>query len=122
MVRAMGPIDSFRTRLRSLLGDKVYPRRYPRRGRKPRIGAAVVHVQECLRLVVQAGMSDELWIWLQDQGWRTETYQPDRRLYRDVPASFVTRLIDAHPTHRAQLLAEAISSARARPPATKGNH
>lgn len=106
----MNPIDSLRTRLRSLLGEQV-PRRVPRRSRKPRIGTYVVHVQEGLRMVVQAGMSDELWQWLMDQGWRVEQHRPDRREYRDIPVSFVTRLIDADPPRRQRLMFEATMSA-----------
>ena len=55
----MSPIGSLRTRLRSLLGEQV-PRAVPRRSRKPRIGSYVVHVEEGLRLVLQAGVSDAL--------------------------------------------------------------
>jgi hypothetical protein len=111
----MNPIGSLRTRLRSLLGEQV-ARSVPRRGRKPRIGAYVVHVEEGLRLVAQAGMSDELWQWLMDQGWRVPSYHPDRRAYRDIPVSFVTRLIDADPRHREQVMFEAIMSAQQKPP------
>ena len=110
----MSPIGSLRTRLRSLLGEQV-PRRMPRRCRKPRIGAYVVHVQENLRLVVQAGMSDALWEWLMNKGWRVAPYHPDRRVYSDVPVSQITRLIDADPERREQVLFEAIMSAQSKP-------
>lgn len=106
----MGPLGSLRTRLRSLLGEEV-ARALPRRTRKPRIGMYVVHVQEGLRLTMQAGVSDELWQWLMDKGWRVPTHQPDRRAYRDIPVSCITRLIDADPAHREQVLFEAIMSA-----------
>jgi hypothetical protein len=107
----MNPIGSLRTRLRSLLGEQV-PRCLPRRSRKPRIGTYVVHVEDSLRLVMQAGLSDDLWQWLMDRGWRVPSYHPDRRAYRDIPVSCVTRLIDADPERREQALAEAISSAQ----------
>ncbi|HEX4596393.1 MAG TPA: hypothetical protein VH278_01285 [Burkholderiaceae bacterium] len=114
----MSPICSFRTRLRSLLGEQV-PRSLPRRSRKPRIGAYVVHVEEGLRLVMQAGLSDEQWLWLMDRGWRVPPYHPDRRAYRDIPASFITRLIDADYGHREHILFEAIMSAQEKHPALR---
>jgi hypothetical protein len=110
----MSPIGSLRTRLRSLLGEQI-PRGVPRRSRKPRIGTYVVHVDEGMRLVMQAGLSDELWLWLMDRGWRVPLYHPDRRAYRDIPVSFVTRLIDADYAHREQILFEAIMSAQRKP-------
>ena len=107
----MSPIGSLRTRLRSLLGEQV-PRAVPRRSRKPRIGSYVVHVEEGLRLVLQAGTSDELWQWLMDRGWRVPSHHPDRRAYRDIPVSCVRRLIDADPSHWEQAMFEAIMSAQ----------
>ena len=107
----MGPMGTLRTRLRSLLGEQI-PRAVPRRSRKPRIGTYVVHVEEGLRLVMPAGVSDELWQWLMDKGWRVPTRHPDRRAYRDIPVSCVTRLIDADPAHREHVLFEAIMSAQ----------
>jgi len=108
---------SLRSRLRSLLGKprEQVPRGLARRGRKPRIGAYVVHVQQGLRLTMQAGLSDELWQWLMDQGWRVPPIHPDRRTYRDIPGSFVTRLIDAHPTERRKVMYEAMKSAKPKP-------
>jgi hypothetical protein len=118
----MSALNSLRDRLRALLGDQQ-PRKLPRRGAKPRIGSHVVHAGHGMRMTVQAGMSDELWIWLMDQGWRVVTHRPDRRRYRDIPASWVTRLVDAHPATRKKLMAGAIEQAEgrgavaARPPA-----
>jgi len=113
----MSLMVSLRSRLRSLLGQprEQVPRGLPRRGRKPRIGAYVVHVQQGLRLTVQAGLSDELWQWLMGQGWRVPPIHPDRRTYRDIPASLVTRLIDADSAQRTQVLEEAMKSAKPRP-------
>jgi hypothetical protein len=107
----MGLLDILRTRLRRLKGERL-PRRLPSRGPKPRIGAYVVHVEKGLRFVAQAGMSDEFWFWLMKQGWRVESHRPDRREYYDLPASYVTRLIDAEPADRKKLLTEAIQSAQ----------
>ena len=100
--------------LRSLFQEQI-PRRIPRRCVKPRIGSYVVHVQSQLRLVVQAGMTDDLWHWLMDQGWRVEPYRPDRRAYRDIPASYVTQLIDADPSDWRPLMDEAIQCAQTKP-------
>lgn len=111
---SMSPIGSLRNRLRSLLGEHV-PRAVPRRSRKPRIGTYVVHVEEGLRLVVQAGLTDELWEWLLDQGWRVPSYHPDRRAYRDLPVSQITRLIDADPIQRDQVMFEAIMNSQRKP-------
>lgn len=116
----MGLLEALRLRLRLFRGDPTQ-RRLLRRSRKPRIGAHVVHVQEELRLVVQAGMSDDLWVWLMDRGWRLETHWPDRRAYRDIPVSYVTRLIDAHPDQRERVMAEATLNAQFRAPLVRGN-
>jgi hypothetical protein len=112
-IRAMSTLSSLKDRLRAMLGDQR-PRKMPRRGPKPRIGAYAIHVTEGARLMVQAGLTDELWKWLQDHGWRVETHRPDRRIYRDIPASWVTRLIDADPSQRHQLMAGALEKAEVR--------
>ena len=65
-------------------------------------------------MIVPAGMSDELWQWLLDQGWREETYRPDRRIYRQVPVSCATRLIDATQDDRLSLLEDAMARAEVR--------
>lgn len=88
-------------------------RTLPRRGGKPAIGDMIVCGD--LRMTVQAGLSDELWQWLLDQGWRELTYRPDRRRYREVPSAWVTRLIDALPETRAMVLGAAVGRASRRP-------
>ena len=110
----MNALRSIRDRLRSLAGEQ-WPRQLPRRSTKPRIGARIVQVESGVRLTVQAGMSAELWTWLLDRGWRVITHRPDRRAYRDVPWSRVTRLIDCDPALRERRLDEAISAAEFRP-------
>lgn len=106
-------LDNLRTRLRRLKGERI-ERQVPPRTTKPRIGSHVVHVEKRLRLVVQAGMSDELWQWLMEQGWRVDPYRPDRRAYRDIPASYVTRLIDADRAQRHSLMVTAMLNARSK--------
>jgi hypothetical protein len=63
-------------------------------------------------MVVQAGLDRDLWGWLQDQGWREVTTRPDRRIYREVPSSWVTLLVDAPPEHREAVLKAAVADAR----------
>jgi hypothetical protein len=109
----MSALNNLKDRLRAMLGNSR-ARQLPRRGGKPRIGSHVVHVESGVRLIVQAGMSDELWIWLMDHGWRVVNYRPDRRRYRDIPSSYVTLLIDSHPSARNALMAEAIENAKSR--------
>ncbi|HOX88733.1 MAG TPA: hypothetical protein P5024_08070 [Burkholderiaceae bacterium] len=102
--------DQFRTLLR------IRKRRgLPSPGPKPPLGAKIT--RQDLRMTVQAGMSDELWRWLTDRGWRQATVRNDRRRYRDVPASAVTRLIDAAPEFRSDALREATEAATFRPEA-----
>lgn len=109
----MGLLNNLRTRLRRLKGERA-ERRLPDRSAKPRIGSHVVHVQKRLRLVVQAGMSDDLWKWLMDHGWRVSSHRPERRSYGDIPPSYVTRLIDADPGQRKKLMVEATENAQSR--------
>jgi hypothetical protein len=104
--------EGLRNQIRALLRMRT-PRAVARRGNKPAIGAAVV--REDLRLTVQAGLSDELWRWLLEQGWRESQFQPDRRRYRELPAALVTRLIDARPDEYAEALAAAVEKAAYRP-------
>lgn len=66
-------------------------------------------------MTVQAGMSDDLWLWLMEKGWRDPNFFPDRRRYRDIPASWVTTLIDAAPEEREAILAAACAKAVHRP-------
>ena len=66
-------------------------------------------------MTVQAGMSDELWQWLMEKGWREPNYYPDRRRYRDIPTSWVTTLIDAVAQDREAVLAAAAAKAVHRP-------
>jgi hypothetical protein len=96
-----------------------------RRTARPAIGTQIICKD--LRMYVQAGMSDDLWAWLMDNGWREIAYFPDRRQYRDLPSSWVTRLVDVLPGERAAVLAAATEHAVRRPrlrnaaaPAAKG--
>ncbi len=79
---------------------------------KPRIGSHIVRGE--IRMTVQAGLTDELWAWLGSQGWREPEVFPDRRHYRDIPASWVTRLFDAQPEYRVKMLVAGVSRATVR--------
>jgi hypothetical protein len=110
----MNALQSIFERVRALTREQC-PRRRPRRSAKPPIGARIVQVESGVRLTVQAGLSDELWIWLLDRGWRVVSHRPDRRCYKDIPWSRVTRLFDCDPVYRQKLLDEAIWNAEFRP-------
>lgn len=89
----------------------------PPLGPKPRLGARIVNGD--LRITVQAGLTDDTWRWLTDQGWREQTFRGDRRAYREVPPSMVASLFDAaDPDERAQLMQLAVAEAHARPAVT----
>jgi hypothetical protein len=107
----LNAIRLLRNRLRNLMGIRL-PRAVPRRGRKPSIGVGIACGE--VRMVVQAGMSDDLWLWLLEQGWRELTYRPDRRVYRQVPPSCATKLTDAAGNARARALDQAVDCAELR--------
>lgn len=106
---------SVRDGLRNLLRIRR-PRTLPPRSPRPGLGARIV--REDVRMIVQAGMTEDLWRWLMEQGWREVFYRPDRRVYRDVPSSIVTQLIDAAPENRDAVMARALREARVRAPRT----
>jgi hypothetical protein len=90
------------------------PRAVPLRfGPKPGVGARIACGE--YRIIVQAGMTDSLWQWLAQQGWREVTYRPDRRRYLEIPHAFVTELIDAGPDDRSPILEAAKAEATYRP-------
>lgn len=105
----MGAFDGFRT-----LFNIRKERSRPPPGPKPRMGAKI-YLHD-VRMVVQPGLSDELWDWLTELGFREVTFSPDRRRYRDLPRSLVTRLYDASREEWRALLKVAIQEATKRPP------
>jgi hypothetical protein len=114
-VDLVGPV---RDRVRTLLRIRV-SRGLPSVGTKPALGARLF--RDDVRMTVQAGMSDALWRWLVKEGWREITFRPDRRRYRDIPAAYVTRLIDVGAEERERVMAAAIANATVRPlPARRG--
>jgi hypothetical protein len=114
-VKLVGPVLD---RVRTLFNIRV-SRGVPLVGHKPGIGARIY--RDDLRMSVQAGMTDSLWHWLVRQGWREVTYRPDRRRYRDLPAAYVTQLVDAAAEQRERVLDAAIANATLRPvPSRRG--
>jgi hypothetical protein len=109
----MKPLQALRDWARALAGGRRQ-RVLPRRCSKPAIGTRVVLVEGNMRLTVQAGLSDTLWVWLLDAGWRVEPYRPDRRHYTEIARSEVARLIECNPVHRKRLLDQAIRDAEYR--------
>lgn len=107
----MGAVDDFRTLFKIRRERKRLPP-----GPKPKLGAKVF--LHDVRMTVQAGLSDELWRWLQTLGFRELTYSPDRRRYRDMPPSLVTRLYDAPREQWRSLLKDAIRESAVRPEPT----
>ena len=104
----MGAFDGFRT-----LFNIRQERAQPPPGPKPRMGAKI-YLHD-VRMVVQSGMTDELWDWLTELGFREITFSPDRRHYRDLPRSLIARMYDAPREEWRALLKVAIQEATRRP-------
>jgi hypothetical protein len=103
---ALGIHATVRDRLRTLLHIRR-PRTLPVRGPRPNAGSRIYCGD--LRMTVQAGMTAELWHWLQATGWREVVRKPDRRRYIDIPSEAVAELIACDPVDRAHVLEEAIA-------------
>ena len=104
----MAAFDSVRTLL-----NIRRKRERPLARSKPTVGARLA--MGSYRIIVQAGLSDELWRFLVEAGFREVTYRPDRRRYRDVPPSRVTSLYNAPPEDWKVLLLRALKEASRRP-------
>jgi hypothetical protein len=109
----MGAFDGFRT-----MFNIRKERKRPPRGPKPKLGAKVF--LHDVRMVVQSGLSDELWDWLQELGFREVSFSPDRRRYRDLPRSLVLQLYDAPREDWRPLLKQAIQESSLRPSVKAG--
>lgn len=96
--------DKFRTML-----NIRRPRAAIRRGPRPSIGARIA--RDDVRMTVQAGMTQDLWNFLQILGWREITFKGDRRRYRDISTDWANQLIDAPPERRQEVLERAIAAA-----------
>jgi hypothetical protein len=104
----MGALDGFRN-----LFNIRKERKRPPPGPKPKVGAKV-YLHD-VRMSVQPGLSDELWDWLQELGFREITFSPDRRRYRDLPRALVASLYDASREEWRPILKQAIRESSVRP-------
>lgn len=109
-----GPL---RDKLRTMLKIRK-PRSSLRKGPKPNVGARIT--RNDVRMTVQAGMTHELWNWLQGQGWREVMFKGDRRRYRDISTDWAMQLNDAPAERRPEVLAQAVEAAVARTRPTEG--
>lgn len=64
----------------------------------PELGARLVF--NGIRMRVSSPMHEQLWQWLQLQGWRECRYRNDRRAYVDMPREAFERLKHANPKQR----------------------
>lgn len=103
----MGLSDSIRT----LLNIRQERQRLPA-GLRPCVGAKIA--MGGIRMTVEPGMSDELWYFLVQAGFREVTYRPDRRRYREVPRAQVMDLYKAPPERWRELLRKSLREAVAR--------
>lgn len=106
-------MNRIRNRVRTLLRIRKQ-RQLPPAGPKPSVGSRIV--ANDFRMTVQAGMSDALWLWLLNRGWREVTYRPERRRYNDIGGAWVTRLYEARDEERGRVLLAAKQAACASEP------
>lgn len=110
-------VAQVRDQVRTLLKIRC-DREIPSAGQKPAYGAKLFRGD--IRMTVRSGMTDALWRWLLEQGWREVTVRPDRRRYKDIPTTYVTHLIDAPGNEeRARVMAIAVAHAQYRPTMTR---
>ena len=110
-------VSHVRDQVRTLLKIRC-ERGMPSESSKPSFGAKLFCGD--IRMTVRSGMSDQLWRWLLDKGWREVPVRIDRRRYKDIPTAYVTRLIDAVANdERARVLEVAIANAQYRPHMTR---
>lgn len=110
-------VSQFRDQVRTLFKIRC-EREVPSESAKPGYGAKIFCGD--VRMTVRSGMTDALWRWLLDQGWREVVVRLDRRRYKDIPTAYVTRLIDSVANEeRARVLSAAIANAEYRPRMTR---
>lgn len=110
-------VSHVRDQVRTLLKIRC-KREVPSAGSKPPYGAKLFCGD--IRMTVRSGMSDSLWRWLLDEGWREVVVRLDRRHYKDISTAYVTRLIDSEVNEeRTRVLVAAIANAQYRPRMTR---
>ena len=91
-----------------LLGRrKAYQAR--REAARPTVGATLCCAG--LRMTVQAGMSDELWQWLLQLGWRELRPFENRLHFTPLSTHLVSRLFDGPASDRERVLLAAVRTA-----------
>jgi hypothetical protein len=108
-------LQSLPERARALLHLRR-KRALPTLSATPPVGAYVIYGH--VRMIVTAGMHEELWDWLQQRGWRECVFTPDRRHYREAPLSSMTDLVDVTTELRALVMRDALARAAFAPPPT----
>jgi hypothetical protein len=93
----------FSTPIGELLGHRS---EFRREAARPAIGATLCCAG--LRMTVQAGMSNDLWLWLARLGWRELQPRENRLHFKPLPTSLVTRLFDGPAADRDRVLLAAI--------------
>ncbi|MEP6609475.1 MAG: hypothetical protein ABJA83_12455 [Burkholderiaceae bacterium] len=104
------------TLLNAPVGELLWRKKQDLRRReasKPPIGATICCAG--LRMSVQAGLSDDLWVWLVGLGWRELAPGENRLQLKPIATTLVTRLFDAQPEERERVLMNAIRQATRRP-------
>ncbi len=110
-------VSHVRDQVRTLLKIRC-ERAVPAESSKPSFGAKLFCGD--IRMTVRSGMSDALWRWLLNQGWREVVVRLDRRQYKDIPSAYVTRLIDSETNEeRKRVLTAAVANAQYRPRMTR---
>jgi hypothetical protein len=85
------------------------PRAVPPARAKPGVGARITQGE--YRMIVQAGMTDEMWEWLASLGWRELRSGEQRLHYKALSTALVNRLYDVAPDDRQKVLLVAIREA-----------
>jgi hypothetical protein len=105
--------------IRNILNIRQRRTRSPA-GPRPRLGAKIA--MDDFRMVVQSGMSEGLWRFLLQAGFREITYRGDRRAYRDVPPSLVAKLCKTRSGNWQKRLLAALQEAAKRPRVRLNGH
>ena len=100
---------NWETLLYAPVGDLLWKKKQALRLRetnKPAIGATIC----CsgMRMSVQAGLSDDLWLWLVGLGWRELAPGENRLQLKPLSTTLVTKLFDSQPADRERVLMSAI--------------
>ena len=97
--------------------SQIFSRKDAQKGlptrRRPRIGGTICYSQ--FRMTVTTGFTRDLWLWLEDKGWRVMPDEDNRYRYRALPSHVIAALVDAAPEQREALLSLALRAAAGQP-------